>query len=108
MNALVDPIFKKPPIRNYSGELEDVIGDFLHDTDGSGTDMGTMMKQAAIMAKVYGISFIVVDMPREPMARNMAELAQQRAYPYHVLMITCSLDVRLNTTAVSELRPSSL
>ena len=28
--------------------------------------------------------------------------------PYHVLMITCSRLVMLNTTAVSELRPSSL
>ena len=82
VNALVDPIFKKPPIRNYSGELEDVIGGFLHNTDGSGTDMGTMMKQAAIMAKVYGVSFIVIDMSREAAARSMAELAQQRAYPY--------------------------
>ena len=28
--------------------------------------------------------------------------------PYHVLMMTCTFSVRLKTTAVSELRPSSL
>ncbi len=28
--------------------------------------------------------------------------------PYHVLMMTCIFSVRLNTTAVSELSPSSL
>lgn len=82
VNALVDPIFKHPPMRDYSGPLDDIVQDFLSDVDGSGMDIDTFMKRAAIMAKVYGVAFIIVDMERETSARNMAEVKHTRQYPY--------------------------
>ncbi|MGE9900501.1 hypothetical protein [Mitsuokella multacida] len=82
VNALVDPIFKRKPQRDYKSSVDDVLRDFLQDVDGGGTSIDTFMKRAAITAKVYGVSFIVVDMAQDNNARNMAELRRNRAYPY--------------------------
>lgn len=86
VNALTDPIFKREPLRDYHGQCEDLVQDFLQDVDGNKTSMSTFMKRAAISAKVYGVSFIVVDMPRENTARNVAEMMERRMYPYLTLM----------------------
>lgn len=86
VNALVDPIFKRKPLRDYHGQCEDVVQEFLQNVDGNNTSIDTFMKRAAIMAKVYGVSFVVVDMPREKTAVNMAELIAGRQYPYLRLM----------------------
>ncbi|WP_337437029.1 hypothetical protein, partial [Mitsuokella jalaludinii] len=86
VNALTDPIFKREPLRDYHGQCEDIVQDFLQDVDGNKTSMSTFMKRAAISAKVYGVSFIVVDMPRENTARNVAEMMERRMYPYLTLM----------------------
>lgn len=81
-NALVDPVFKKEPLRDYESSIDDIVHDFLEDVDGGGMGIGTFMKRAAIMAKVYGVAFIVVDMAQNTAARNMSELRKSRAYPY--------------------------
>ena len=86
VNALTDPIFKRDPLRDYHGQCEDLVRDFLQDVDGNKTSMGAFMKRAAISAKVYGVSFVVVDMPRENTARNVAEMMERRMYPYLTLM----------------------
>ena len=78
VNALTDPIFKREPLRDYHGQCEDLVRDFLQDVDGNKMSMSTFMKRAAISAKVYGVSFIVVDMPRENTARNVAEMMERR------------------------------
>lgn len=72
--------------RDYHGQCEDVVQEFLQNVDGNNTSIDTFMKRAAIMAKVYGVSFVVVDMPREKTAVNMAELIAGRQYPYLRLM----------------------
>ncbi|MDD6133298.1 MAG: hypothetical protein PUB49_01105 [Selenomonadaceae bacterium] len=82
VNALVDPIFKKMPLRDYKSAMDGVIADFLQDVDGNGTDMDTFIKRAAVMAKVYGVSFIVVDNFKDMNARTMAEVQRFRQYPY--------------------------
>lgn len=82
VNALVDPIFRHPPLRDYTGGLDDIIAEFLNDVDGSGMSMDTFMKRAAIVAKVYGVAFIVVDMMQEPSARSMSDVLGRRVFPY--------------------------
>lgn len=82
VNALVDPIFKRQPLRDYSGPAAPTIKEFLKDVDTSGTDIHMFMKRAAIMAKVYGVSFIVIDNVRELQARTLAEMLQQREFPF--------------------------
>lgn len=95
VNALVDPIFKKAPMRDYQSSIDDIVRDFLQDVDGSGTDMDTFMKRAAIMAKIYGVSFIIVDMARDANAQNMQDLRKRRVYPY--LRVTGPQEINGNT-----------
>lgn len=82
VNALVDPIFKRQPLRDYSGPAAATVKKFLSDVDTGGTAIQMFMKRAAVMAKVYGVSFIVVDNVRELRARNLAEMLQQREFPF--------------------------
>lgn len=82
VNALVDPIFKRQPLRDYQGPASATIKAFLEDVDTAGADIHTFMKRAAIMAKVYGVSFIVVDNASERQSRTVAEMLQQREIPF--------------------------
>lgn len=82
VNALVDPIFKRQPLRDYQGPASATIKAFLEDVDTAGADIHTFMKRAAIMAKVYGVSFIVVDNASERRSRTVAEMLQQREIPF--------------------------
>lgn len=82
VNALVDPIFKRQPLRDYQGPASATIKAFLEDVDTAGADIHTFMKRAAIMAKVYGASFIVVDNASERQSRTVAEMLQQREIPF--------------------------
>lgn len=82
VNALVDPIFKKNPLRDYHGTAERIIKNFSMDVDASGTNIQLFIKRAAVMAKVYGISFIVVDNVRNSNSRSLQEMLQRRQFPY--------------------------
>lgn len=82
VNALVEPIFKRQPLRDYQGPASATIKAFLEDVDTAGADIYTFMKRAAIMAKVYGVSFIVVDNASERQSRTVAEMLQQREIPF--------------------------
>ena len=82
VNALVDPIFKKNPLRDYHGSAERFIKNFSLDTDAAGTSIQIFIKRAAVMAKVYGISFIVVDNARNVDSRSQQEMLQRRQFPY--------------------------
>lgn len=86
VNALTDPIFKHAPLRDYQGAAETLVAEFLKDVDGNGTSIGQFMKRAATMAKLYGVAFLVVDMPQHIEARNLGELLQMRQFPYVYLM----------------------
>ena len=44
------------------------------------------MKRAAIMAKVYGVAFLVVDNVRDKQARTLAEMLQHRELPYAYIL----------------------
>lgn len=82
VNALVDPIFKKNSLRDYHGSAERFIKTFSLDTDAAGTSIQIFIKRAAVMAKVYGISFIVVDNARNVDSRSQQEMLQRRQFPY--------------------------
>lgn len=86
VNALVDPIFKKEPLRDYTGAASSFVEAFLDDVDGNGTDIGAFMKRAAIMAKTYGVAFIVVDNFGDKIARSRAEQLAMRKFPYVYVM----------------------
>lgn len=82
VNALVDPIFKKNPLRDYHGSAEEIVKNFSQDVDAAGTNIQSFIKRAAVMAKVYGISFIVVDNVRCSDSRSLQEMIQRRQFPY--------------------------
>ena len=86
VNALTDPIFKRKPLRDYHGAAETVAKEFLTDVDGNGSDISAFLKRAAITSKLYGVSFIVVDMPKQIAARNLGEMLQMRQFPYLYMM----------------------
>ncbi|WP_044503180.1 hypothetical protein [Megasphaera massiliensis] len=86
VNALVDPIFKRQPLRDYSGPAESAVKAFLDDVDTNGTGIHMFLKRAAIMAKVYGVAFLVVDNVRDQQARTLAEMIQHRELPYAYIM----------------------
>ena len=86
VNALTDPIFKRKPLRDYHGAAETVAKEFLTDVDGNGSDISAFLKRAGITSKLYGVSFIVVDMPKQIAARNLGEMLQMRQFPYLYMM----------------------
>lgn len=84
VNALVDPIFKRQPLRDYSGPVSNLIEEFSEDIDGNKTDVQAFMKRAAMMAKLYGVCFIVVDNNRDTVdiAQSRADMLRMRQFPY--------------------------
>lgn len=88
INALVDPIFKKNPLRDYEGGASLLVEEFLKDVDGDGTGIGAFMKRAALMAKIYGVSFIVLDNAADAgEERNLAGVIEARKFPYAYLVL---------------------
>lgn len=83
INALVDPIFKRRPLRNYAGAGENIVSAFSADVDRTGNDIHSFMKQAALHAKIYGVVFIVMD-SRADAGRGgtLADMIENREYPY--------------------------
>lgn len=83
VNALVDPIFKRKPLRDFKGPAEDFIIEFSKDVDRAGTDIQTFMKQVALHAKIYGVAFIVMDCaPVDESTATRLDMIKNKAYPY--------------------------
>jgi len=81
VNALVDPVFKRKPLRDYEGGASVFLEPFLQDVDGKGTSIATFMKQSAIIAKIYGVALIVVDNVTDD-APTVQDALDNRAFPY--------------------------
>lgn len=81
VNALVDPVFKRKPLRDYEGAASVFAEAFLKDIDGKGAGIGEFMKQAGIMAKIYGVAFIVIDNAADE-ALTVQDALDRRAFPY--------------------------
>lgn len=83
VNALVDPIFKKKPLRDWSGAASSVMDEFTEDVDGAGTGINDFMKRAALEAKLYGAVFIVVEnFHSGDMPGNLEDTLKSRRFPY--------------------------
>lgn len=83
VNALVNPIFKRRPLRDWSGSAGPVAEAFLEDVDGAGNDMDSFMQAAALSAKLYGAVFIVVEnFQTMDLPASMGEALAQRKFPY--------------------------
>lgn len=80
VNSHVDPIFKKEPAREYP-EGDKRFSAFMGDTDMLGTDMTSFMKRAALVSKLKGVAFLVVDSPKEQ-PTTLAKQLEERAFPY--------------------------
>ena len=61
VNAHVSLIFKTLALRDWKGPGASIWEAFSKDTDFLGTQIQTLMKKAAISAKLNGISYIVMD-----------------------------------------------
>lgn len=86
VNSLVDPIFKKKPLRDYTGAASSAVKDFLEDVDRNGTNIHSFMKKAALHAKIYGVSFIVMDNVRSMEEKDMEALRKNKNFPYVYLV----------------------
>jgi hypothetical protein len=53
VNALVDPIFKKEPLRDYTGAASSFVEAFLDDVDGNGTV--NVADVTALVDRVLGV-----------------------------------------------------
>lgn len=83
VNALVNPIFKRTPLRDWKGTGSPVAEAFLEDVDGAGNDMDSFMQSAALSAKLYGAVFIVVEnFKAMDLPVSMGEALAQRKFPY--------------------------
>ena len=88
LDAHVDPIFERNPNREWEGAAANLWGTFIADTDFVGTPLNDLMKRAAQMAKLCGVSFIVVDKDNigEAKETTLAELEQRGNLPYAIVI----------------------
>lgn len=103
VNALVDPIFKRKPLRD--GNVAALGKQFLTDVDGHGTDIHCFMKQAGLVSKMYGVAFIVLDNYRVATgrAKNLSDMLQQRIFPYAYIVAPENV-LRYETNTKGELQ----
>lgn len=82
VNSHVNPVFRKNPARNWNGANKFWL-EFVNNTDLFGSDMTQFMKQSGFLAKLFGVSFIVMDNFKEAQqARNQADAIKNRQFPY--------------------------
>lgn len=79
INAMVDPIFKDEVRREYTNSK--LFQAFLDDCDRSGTSYQDFCKSAALIAKLYGAVYIVVDNAAE-MDGSLSEAVENRHLPF--------------------------
>jgi hypothetical protein len=78
VSAMITPVFNNDPKREYEDRIVDA---FIDDSDGSGTSLTQMIKEACTIARVCGVSFIVMDTPSyQP--DTMADVLDKRLFPY--------------------------
>ena len=84
VNALIDPVFKRRPLRDFKGPAEDFITEFSKDVDRAGSDIHSFMKQVALHAKMYGVAFIVMDNRQmsEDTSGTRQDMMRNKDYPY--------------------------
>lgn len=79
VNAMVDPIFKDEMKRDYRDS--EMFQAFLDDCDRTGTSYQDFCKSAALIAKLYGAAYIVVDNSDE-MDITLSDAVRNRHFPF--------------------------
>ncbi len=81
VNALVDPIFRKTPLREWDGPAATAIETFTKNVDNAGTDIQSFMAAAAVKAKMLGACFICMDASPE-VSPTLGDALAKRNIPY--------------------------
>ena len=81
VNSHVDPVFRKEAQRDWEGPGANLWEAFFRDADCSGYSLPRFMKRAAQEAKLFGVTFVVLDNVQEPPA-TVAGAIEARAFPY--------------------------
>lgn len=89
VDSHIDPVFKTEAKRDYAAgdQLFDV---FMDDIDKAGASIEDFMREAALLAKLTGVCFVVVDNDRlqpgpdgaTPASITVAEAVEKRQLPY--------------------------
>lgn len=81
IDAHVNPIFNTEPARQG---MSSTFQRFIEDVDGNNTSITRFMKKVAIMAKLHGVQFVVVDMAKidDDQIVTEADIENNRIYPY--------------------------
>ena len=81
IDAHVNPIFNTEPARQG---MSSTFQRFIEDVDGNNTSITRFMKKVAIMAKLHGVQFVVVDMVKidDDQIVTEADIENNRIYPY--------------------------
>lgn len=89
VNAMVDPIFKDEVRREYRNS--EMFNGFLEDCDRAGTSYQDFCKSAALIAKLYGAAYIVVDNSDE-MEGTLSAAVRNRHFPF--LKVVSPMQIR--------------
>lgn len=79
VDAHVDPIFEKTPVREWSGIGSELWRIFMENVDVVGTNLDEVMKNSSQVAKLYGIAFVVMDSVKEQLGKSQLTLADLAA-----------------------------
>lgn len=84
VNASVDPIFRNEIKREYNDTAKFKV--FLDDADRTGADLQNYIRRLAVMAKLYGVVYVIVNNETE-IGATVQDSLNKRALPYlaHVL-----------------------
>jgi hypothetical protein len=85
VNSHVDPVFKDPATRDYTGAGSSLWETYAENVNGAGTEIGDFMKMAGLSAKLFGGCVIITDNKAEQPA-TVAEVLQTRALPYSYIV----------------------
>lgn len=83
LNSHISPIFGQDAERSWDEAYEDepILNGFLNDADGMGHSLQRVVKWNARLAKLYAVSFALVDNWAFP-AENKLDAVEARSYPF--------------------------
>lgn len=88
INAVVDPVFSNRIVRQTTNNL---FESFIDNCDNRGTDLNFISKEAAILARLHGVCFAVLDNFQDiPETKQIA--IDQRKFPYVYLQPAYNVD----------------
>ena len=93
VDAHVSPVFKTMAVRDYKGIASKAWEVFASDVDFLGSGIDKLMKRAAYIAKLNGVSYIVMDMSENVVINNFADMENDRNnLPYAFIVDSVSVE----------------